>query len=78
MHVCTYLDKILFINGWVLGLARGIAEEVVSEFLLCILIGVTYLRLYHQREAAASVREEARELVSEGMVTHTSHYSTCT
>ena len=68
MHVCTYLDMILFINGWVLGLAHGIAEEVVNEFLLCILIGVTYLCLHHKREAAASVGEEARELVSEGLV----------
>ena len=63
-----YLDKILFINGWVLGLARVIVEKAVNEFLLCILIGVTYLCLHHQREAAASVGEEARELVSEELV----------
>ena len=66
--MCTYLDKILFINGWVLGLAHGIVEEVVNDFLLCILIGVTYLCLHHQREAAASVGEEARELVREGLI----------
>ena len=68
MHVCMYLDKILFINGCVLGLPHGIAEEVVSEFLLCILIGVANLCLHHKREAAASVGEEARELVSEELV----------
>ena len=68
MYVCTYLDKILFINGWVLGLAYGIAEEVVNECLLCILIGVANLCLHHQCEATASVGEEARELVSEGLV----------
>ena len=68
MHVCMYLDEILFINGWILGLAHGIAEEVVNEFLLCILIGVTYLCLHHKREAATSVGEETRELVSEELV----------
>ena len=52
-----YLDMILLINGWVLGFAHGIAEEMVNEVLLCILIGVTYMCLNHQHEAAASIGE---------------------
>ena len=68
--MCVYFDKILFINGWVLGLAHGTAEEVVNECLLCLLIGVTYLCV-----TATSVGEEVRELVSEGLVDHTIHSS---